>query len=457
MVVGPVPASEGLMALQTNSPAELSAYPSARYGWYITILLTLIYILSFVDRQVLSILVEPIKADLQISDTRMGLLMGAAFAIFYGTMGLPLGWLADRVKRKYVLGSGITVWSAATIASGFAQGFNALFGARVLVGAGEASLGPCAYSLISDVMPPQRRARAIAVYSSALSFAMATAYFLGGRVLAWAEAADFSGYPIISYMRPWQIVFVIVGAPGILAAILVLLMREPKRLDLTPASRQPITFVLGYFRHRIWVYVALFTPPTAMTIISYTHLFTFSLFSRLHGWEPTKLSVYLGAILITIGPLSTFFGGWLVDRKTNAGQADGGIQVMRLGLLVMVPNAALFPIMPTPELTLLFYALCTIGMTILTAAAVPSILTLVPAHIRGQSTALYLMIISIFGLILGPTLVGVFNDYVFQDELKIGYSMTLVAVAFGGTAILALPWIVRLYRGEIAALQNQVH
>ncbi len=437
-----------------KSSADDAAYPSPYYGWYITILLTLIYILSFVDRQVLSILVEPIKADLQISDTRMGLLMGAAFAIFYGTMGLPLGWLADRVKRKFVLGVGIAVWSAATIASGFVRGFGALFGARVLVGAGEASLGPCAYSLISDVMPPRRRARAIAVYSSALSFAMATAYLLGGRVLAWAEAADFSAYPIIADMRPWQFVFVVVGAPGILAAILVLLMREPKRIDVRAESQAlPITYVLKYFGQRLPVYIALFTPPTAMTIISYTHLFNFALFSRLHNWGPTKLSLYMGLILLCVGPASTFLGGWLVDRKTNAGFADGGIRVMRLGLLIMVPNAALFPIMPTAELGLLFYGFCTVGMTILTAAAVPSILALVPAEIRGQSTALYLMVISIFGLLLGPALVGLGNDYVFADEMKIGYSMSLVAVVFGGVAIAGLPWIVRQYRGELARVQ----
>jgi len=144
-------------------------YPSPRYAWYMVVILTLAYILSFVDRYILGLLIEPIKADLGLSDTQIGLLLGPAFAVFYATMGLPLGYAADRKRRTWIVAAGVFVWSFATAASGMAKSFAHMALARVSVGIGEATLGPCAMSMISDSFPREKRGRPIAFYTAALS------------------------------------------------------------------------------------------------------------------------------------------------------------------------------------------------------------------------------------------------------------------------------------------------
>ena len=165
-----------------------SGYPSTGYAWYTVAILTIAYVFSFIDRYILGLLIEPIKADLGLSDTQIGLLLGLAFAIFYATMGVPIGWLADRQRRTWIVAAGIAVWSAATALSGLARNFTQLFIARLSIGIGEATLSPCALPMISDSFPRARRARAIAVYLMALSLGAGIANLVGGQVIAWSNS-----------------------------------------------------------------------------------------------------------------------------------------------------------------------------------------------------------------------------------------------------------------------------
>lgn len=207
-------------------------YPSARYGWYMVVLLTVAYIFSFVDRYVLGLLIEPIKADLELTDTQIGLLLGPAFAIFYATMGLPLGWLADRQRRTWIVAAGIALWSAATAASGLARNFPQLFIARMSIGVGEATLSPCAMSMISDSFPREKRARPIAFYTMALSLGAGIASLISAAVLQWAKTTTDISLPIVGTVAPWQFTFFVVGLPGLALSLLVLMLREPVRRDL---------------------------------------------------------------------------------------------------------------------------------------------------------------------------------------------------------------------------------
>ena len=161
---------------------------SYAYAWYTVILLTVAYVFSFVDRYILGLLVEPIKADLGLTDTEIGLLLGPAFALFYTTMGLPLGWLADRTRRTWLVGAGIAVWSLATAACGLARNFVQLFIARMSVGVGEATLSPCALSMIADSFPEEKRGKPVAFYTAALSLGAGIASLAGASVLAWSKS-----------------------------------------------------------------------------------------------------------------------------------------------------------------------------------------------------------------------------------------------------------------------------
>ncbi|MBK6598651.1 MAG: MFS transporter [Proteobacteria bacterium] len=193
------------------------------------IMLMIAYILSFVDRYVLGLMVEPIKADLGLTDTQMGWLLGLSFAIFYTTMGIPLGYLADRKRRTWLISIGITVWSIAAFTSGLARNFWHLFFARMSIGAGEATLSPSAISIISDSFPQEERGKPIAVYSAALGIGAGVASLVGAGVLSWAKSVPEITVPILGVVAPWQVTFFIVGAPGLLMGILFLFMREPVR------------------------------------------------------------------------------------------------------------------------------------------------------------------------------------------------------------------------------------
>lgn len=172
--------------------SESTATTSLRAGWYAVAVLWLAYICSFVDRQVLALLVEPIKASLELDDTGLSLLQGLAFGLFYATMGLPCGLMIDRYSRRTVIACGVAVWSLATIACGFAGGFWSLFAARMLVGAGEAVLSPGALSLLSDHFPREKRVLAISLYVSAGSVGGGLAMVAGGAAIAWATAHPFT-------------------------------------------------------------------------------------------------------------------------------------------------------------------------------------------------------------------------------------------------------------------------
>ena len=200
-------------------------------AWVMVSLMMVAYIFSFVDRYILGLLIEPIKADLNLSDTQIGLLLGPAFAIFYATMGLPLGYMADRFKRISIVSIGIFVWSLATAASGFAQNFWHLFTARMMVGVGEATLSPCALSIINDSFPAEKRGRPIGFYTMGMSIGPACAYLAGAAVLTWTNNAGLISIPIVGELAPWQLAFILVGLPGIVLAILVSLRKETQKTN----------------------------------------------------------------------------------------------------------------------------------------------------------------------------------------------------------------------------------
>ena len=203
--------------------APVSNQSSACYRWYVVAILTLAYLVSFLDRQILALMVGPIKADLQLTDTEISLLMGVAFSLFYAFMGIPLGRLADRTCRRNIIIIGITFWSIMSAASGLALKFNHLLMARIGVGAGEASLTPSAISMISDYFSRHERGRAIAFYNMGVSLSTGIAMVLGGAVISFVVNSPIVDIPFLGTLNKWQYVFFIVSIPGLVLALVVLL------------------------------------------------------------------------------------------------------------------------------------------------------------------------------------------------------------------------------------------
>jgi MFS family permease len=414
------------------------------------VLLTIAYIFSFVDRYILGLLIEPIKADLQISDTQIGLLLGPAFAIFYATMGLPLGWLADRKRRTWIVGFGVALWSAATAASGLAKNFLHLFIARMSVGVGEATLSPCTMSMISDSFPKERRARPIAFYTMALSLGAGIASLVSAGVLQWAKTVPSIDLPLLGVVAPWQFTFIVVGLPGLLLAVLMFTLREPPRQSIVEdpervgSQNNNLADMLRHIiRHR-WVFLPFVAVFCYMTVLAYSQGWGAPMFKRTWGWDASQYATVNAVVLLAVGPVTVNYAGWLSDRWTRTGIKDAPLRIALIGVAVMIVSGVAAPLMPSPWLAMGMYGVNTIGIAMTSAVGVTALLNISPAAMRAQIVAFYYMCISLTGLMLGPTTIALLNDHVF-GEAGIRYSMAVLPAAYGIPILLMAGMIRRNY------------
>ncbi len=408
-----------------------SSYPSAKYGWYMVVLLTIAYVFSFIDRYILGFLAEPIQKDLGITDTQMGLLLGPAFGIFYATMGLPLGLLADRKRRTWIVAAGAIVWSAATALTGLAKNFVHLFLARISVGIGEATLSPCAMSMISDSFPPERRGRPIGFYTTALSIGGGIAALLSAGVLSMTKT-DVS-LPLVGQVAPWQFTFILVGLPGIIMGLLFLTLREPPRQKIAHASSKEKSNLADMLRHVLsrWkIFGSFIGFVCLMMIVAYSHGFAALVYKRTWGWENDFYALVNGIVLLTAGPITVNFAGYLSDKLFRQGRKDAPLLILIAGAFVLVPTGILFPLMPNPWVAVAVMFINTVGIALASATGVTALLNITPDDIKGQTVAFYYMVASMCGLFLGPTAVGVFSDRVFGPE-NLNYAMAAVPLVFG--------------------------
>ncbi len=424
-------------------------YPSPRYAWYMVGILTVAYILSFVDRYVLGLLIEPIKADLGLTDTQIGYLLGPAFAIFYATMGLPLGYLADKKRRTFIVAAGIFIWSFATAASGLARNFTHMFITRISVGVGEAALSPCAMSMISDSFPREKRGRPIAFYSAALSLGAGIASLVSAAVLTWAKSSQEVALPIVGTVAPWQFTFFVVGLPGIVVAAIMFTVREPKR-QRTPGSevKPQFSVMLRHVFSRVKIYGSFVAFVCLMTICAYSQGWNAPMFQRTWGWEAQQYAFINAIVLLAIGPATVNLAGWVNDKWFEQGKQDAPLKIMIIGALIFVPTGIIAPLMPNPWLAMAVYAVNTVGIATTTATGVTGLMNITPAEIRGQTVALYYMAISFAGLFLGPTTVGWMSDNVFGPE-NLNYAVAAVPAMYGIPILLLSGFALRVYRAEL--------
>ncbi len=432
----------------TEKPQRL--YPSPAYAWYMVILLTLAYVLSFVDRYILGLLIEPIKADLQLTDTQIGYLLGLAFSLFYATMGLPLGYLADRKRRTVLVAAGIAVWSAATVASGMAKNFVHMFIARMSVGAGEATLSPCAMSMISDSFPREKRGRPIAFYTAALSVGAGIASLLSAGILNWAKTVENISVPLLGQVAPWQLTFIVVGIPGLLLAPLVLTLREPPRQRTAGNDVAPkFSVMLAHVGARWKTYASVVYFVCVMTIVAYSQGWYAPMFSRTWGWDAQIYATVNAIVLLAVGPLTVNIAGWLNDKFYARGRKDAPILIIMIGACILVPTGIMAPLMPSPFIAFGVIAVNTCGIALASATGVTALLNITPSEIRGQTVALYYMAISMAGLLLGPGTVGFLSDNLFGNE-NLNYAVAAVPAIFGIPALLLIPYARKSYLAEVA-------
>ena len=430
---------------------------SERAAWSMVGVCTAAYICSFVDRYVLGILVQPIKAEFQLTDTQMGLLLGPAFAIFYATMGLPMGWITDRVRRTWMLGIATASWSIATGAMGLVTGFATLFASRMAVGIGEAALSPGALSMIADGFPRQKRGAPIAVYSTALTVGAGLASLLGASILAYAKQAGDPSFFGIGPLSPWRFTFLAVSLPGFVIAPLFFLLREPPRgLHDVPGDK-PVRGLgdgIAWVKGRPGTYLGLVSLVCVMTIIAYGQGgWNASLFERNWGWAPERFATINGLLNLVLGPFAVLAAGRAADAWSKT-RVDAALRILFIGSCIMIPCAALAPLMPTAVMGFVFIALANVGTGIVSAVGVLSVLEITPASVRGQVVALYYMAISLSGLLLGPPVVGWLSDHVFGPS-QLRWAMATLPVLFGALPLLAAPRTRALYLQALGQSESE--
>lgn len=420
--------------------------PSA-YSWYVVGILTLANVSAYVDRQILTLLVRPIKRDLVLTDSEVSLLGGLSFALFYTILGFPIARLADQKSRRAIISAGIAVWSVMTALCGAARNFAQLLLARVGVGVGEAALSPPAYSLIADYFPRERLGTAISVYTTGVYLGVGLAQLIGGAVIAAVGVDELWRLPLVGEVRPWQVAFFVVGLPGILLALLMFTVREPRR-ERPAGGAVPVRDVVGYLSANARTVVPHHIGAALIALVNYGYGFWLpTFFERTHGWTASEAGYLLGIANLTFGIAGVALAGRLADRWLARGMADAKLRVCLLATLGLVICDLAAPLMPTGRLAaawifpLSFFASAPFGVA---AAAVQE---MVPARMRAQASAVYLFVISLLGLAAGPTAVALATDYLFRDEAMVRYSMVVVAAGGLIPAALLLGSALGPYRG----------
>ena len=421
------------------SEVEMEGYPSPGYAWYVVALLTLAFVFSFIDRQILSLLVGPIQRDLGIGEKQMSLLMGASFAVFYTLFGIPLGRLADTWSRRWLVVLGIAFWSLMTAGCGLTRKFWQLALVRMGVGVGEASLSPAAYSLIADYFPPGRRSTALGVYGMGIYIGSGLALVLGGLVVKFASAHEHVILPLAGTVRSWQVVFFIVGLPGLLVALLLLTVREPVRQGTRrkAAAGVPPAVVVPPLRE-VWAYMsgnrATFTclyVGVAMAALGAYGAMAWipTFFIRRHGWTAGDTGLVFGLIVGICGTAGMLTGGRLADWLRGRGKSDANLRVALLGVVAWLPFGAFFPLVSSGWSAAALLAPAMFFSSMPFGLAPAAIQQLMPNTMRGQASAIYLFVINLIGLGLGPTIVATLTQDVFQDKNAVHLSLLVVGVS----------------------------
>lgn len=431
--------------------ADHAPTPRPSAAWTAIAFLAVFYMVSYIDRLILSLLIEPIKGDLHVTDTQMGLLVGTSFAIFYTFFGLPLARLADRTNRRNLIFAGALIWNLMTAASAFAQDYAMLVVLRIGVALGEAVLLPSAMSMIGDLFVRERRSFPTSVFVGVGATGGAGALIVGAAGLQFVSSHWVTSLPVIGDMAPWRLTLLFLGAPGtVIALLFALMVREPRRVDHGAGPKAPIGEVFQHMGRNAVAYTGLFGVAAMIAVLNLGVL----------AWYPTHLvRTYglkvqdAGYLFGLIGVGTTLIGGLAVpavaDWLNRRGRHDGFIWASLISVIVLTPLLIAALSAPTATISLAFSApafLVMIGMGIMCTSSVP---LLCPGHLRAQVAALYLLVANTVGLGLGPVLVALISDHLGGGSNSLGRSIVALVCIIVPIQIVLLLWSRRRFAASL--------
>tara|TARA_X000000368_G_scaffold61387_1_gene43285 strand:+ start:657 stop:1964 length:1308 start_codon:yes stop_codon:yes gene_type:complete len=424
----------------------MRSYPDKKYGYSAVGILTLAQIFAFIDRQIPSMLVEPIKQDFNLTDSQIALLGGAAFSIFYAIMALPIGYAVDRYKRTRVLGIGIFLWSLMTALAGLANSFGRLFGARIGVAVGEAVMAPTSVSLVSDYFPENKQGKPMGIITSGVYIGIGITLLGGGFLIDYLTELGGLNLPLIGYVKPWQATFLIVGVPGLFVALGAFLLTEPKRFDekVGQGNMEGRQNVFLHINEHKKTLLPMFGGLIFMALIFYS--FTFwapTMMIRTYNISLTEAGFFLGIITIISSITGTIFAGSVVDYLRNRNYRDAPVRAAMFAVILAFPPIVLLSFVNTEIAAWICIFIYLFFISSFAPLGLLAVSGVSRGNVKGQLAAIHAFLMMAFGLSLGPQLTAFFTDFVFTDTNKINWSIS-------ATGALVLPISALFFKASLS-------
>lgn len=438
-------------------------------AWYLAVLFGIFFVLSFVDRQIIAVLIPYIKEDLNLTDLQLSYIGGLSFVIFYTLMGIPIGRMVDIFNRKYILFIGILIWTSATAVCSLAGTYWHLLVLRMGVGIGEATLAPCSFSILADVFPRKRLATAIGICTTGAAIGLGLAYLGGALVLDWTATylANDDGtvsIPLLGDLSPWRFVLLVVGVPGIVLAFLIFTFKEPVRKNLVapttpgavPENKIPsIKEVLIYARTHWRAYLFIYLATGFVSLSVYAGGFwDIVMMDRVFDWPPAQAGIYYGLLTIVGQMMGNLGGGYFADYLSIKRGKDSKIVVVTLGAFACMWFSLFYPLMPNEHLSLALIIPAVLLKSVPYGVIGAAIQVMTPARMRGQMTALYYLVISLIGMAIGPTAVAFLTEQVFENLYMVGFSIAITGAVAQMLAFIFYFLALKPYQLAIAAIDE---
>jgi predicted MFS family arabinose efflux permease len=444
--------------VETKVTQTQHGYGSSLYLWWVIFLLTMASTISIIDRQVLNVMIGPVKRDLGgLSDIQVSLIMGFAFTFFYTIMSYPAGWISDRYNRRNLMAAGIVAWSMMTMLCGMASTYWQLFFARMGVGVGEATLGPASNSTLADYFKPTRLPLAIGIVSAAPFIGQGLANIIGAPLVDYLETVPNIALPVVGEVYSWQMVFLIIGAPGILIGALMMTIREPARQGKMSEETKAVPFseVWAFLMQRKKLFFFLFAAYLGLSIQGWS-LFSWivEFYIRDHGWTRTEIGLIYGTIAMVVGIGGSISGGAFAGYMIARGYKDATLRIVFWGTCALLPLAFALTLVPDPWVGIWILVPVTFFMATPPGLMMATLQSVCPNELRGQAVAFYLISVNFLAYTFAPSLPPVLTRLLFGGEEGLGAAISFLSIFTYGSASLCLYLSLKHYRDALDIAQQ---
>jgi len=409
----------------------------------------------FANNTIVGLMLVMIKKDFGLTDTGVSWIVGFAGVLFAALAAVPVARLVDSKRRKVIIGVGWLIVGTGSLLCGLARGFWGLLLARLVGGVGGSGNGPAAYSILADYMPPEKLPRALAVMNIGFALSRPAALIFGGGLIALVSTMPEWNLPWIGTLHRWQLVFLCLGIPEFLLGVLALMMlHEPRRRGAQTTEVVPLRDIWRHIYEHRRAFAPMFFGLALNSLSFGSSQWAAAFFQRTYGWSPQQFGIIEGAILFVLAPVGMLAGGFIAERLAKKGYDDANLRVVFYGVLLLQPFALAYPLMPTAPWAIVMSVMNTTIAGALGAPQNAALQVILPNRMRGIITALYLLVFTLIGIGLGPTIVGLITDYVIGDESKVRYSLVLLQLLVGPLAVLVFYLGMKPYGDEYARMKS---